>query len=85
MSHDHSALIAQFREALTQQRYNPVAVTFLTTENRHQALVDEMVVQADRLLKEYEPAIREKVRERKSWLWKKLSLAACRTYPTKII
>ena len=26
MTHDHSALIAQFREALTQQRYNPVAV-----------------------------------------------------------
>ena len=26
MTHDHSALIAKFREALTQQRYNPVAV-----------------------------------------------------------
>jgi site-specific recombinase XerD len=26
MSHDHKALIEQFREALTQQRYNPVAV-----------------------------------------------------------
>ena len=26
MSHDHSVLIAQFREALTQQRYNPAAV-----------------------------------------------------------
>jgi integrase/recombinase XerD len=26
MSHDHSTLIAQFRKALTQQRYNPVAV-----------------------------------------------------------
>jgi hypothetical protein len=24
MSHDHSALIAQFRETLTQQRYNPL-------------------------------------------------------------
>jgi integrase/recombinase XerD len=26
MSHDHSALITQFREVLTQQRYNPMAV-----------------------------------------------------------
>jgi hypothetical protein len=26
MSHDHSALIAQFRETLTQQRYSPVVV-----------------------------------------------------------
>ena len=26
MPHDHSALIAQFRETLTQQRYNPVVV-----------------------------------------------------------
>src|SRR3984893_2078075 len=26
MSHDHSTLIAQFRKALTQQRYHPVAV-----------------------------------------------------------
>jgi integrase/recombinase XerD len=26
MSHDHSALIAQFREALTQQRYSPVVI-----------------------------------------------------------
>lgn len=26
MPHDHSALIVQFREALTQQRYNPVVV-----------------------------------------------------------
>jgi hypothetical protein len=26
MSHDHSALIAQFTETLTQQRYNPVVV-----------------------------------------------------------
>jgi hypothetical protein len=26
MSHDHGALIAQFTETLTQQRYNPVVV-----------------------------------------------------------
>ena len=49
-------------------------LTVLISENRHQALVDEMVVQAERLLKEYEPALREKVRQRTSWLWKKLSL-----------
>ena len=26
MSHDHGALVAQFRETLTQRRYNPVVV-----------------------------------------------------------
>jgi uncharacterized membrane-anchored protein YjiN (DUF445 family) len=46
----------------------------LTEENRHQALVDEILQQARRLLGEAEPDIRARVRERTAWLWQKLKV-----------
>jgi uncharacterized membrane-anchored protein YjiN (DUF445 family) len=46
----------------------------LTEENRHQALVDEMLMQGRRFLGEAEPEIRSRVRERTAWLWQKLGV-----------
>jgi uncharacterized membrane-anchored protein YjiN (DUF445 family) len=46
----------------------------LTEEDRHQALVDELLLQARRLLTEAEPQIRDRVRERTAWLWQKLGV-----------
>jgi uncharacterized membrane-anchored protein YjiN (DUF445 family) len=46
----------------------------LTEQNRHQALVDEMLLQGRRFLGEAEPEIRARVRERTAWLWQKLGV-----------
>ena len=46
----------------------------LTEANRHQALVDEMLMQGRRFLGEAEPEIRARVRERTAWLWQKLGV-----------
>jgi uncharacterized membrane-anchored protein YjiN (DUF445 family) len=46
----------------------------LTDQNRHQALVDEMLLQGQRFLGEAEPEIRARVRERTAWLWQKLGV-----------
>lgn len=46
----------------------------LTAENRHQHLIDEMLRQAAALLKESEPAIRDRVRVRTGWLWRQLAV-----------
>ena len=46
----------------------------LTAQNRHQALVDEIITQAARFLREAEPEIRGRVREKTAWLWQKLGV-----------
>jgi uncharacterized membrane-anchored protein YjiN (DUF445 family) len=46
----------------------------LTAQNRHQDLVDEMIKQAVRFLRDAEPEIRDRVRERTAWLWQKLGV-----------
>jgi uncharacterized membrane-anchored protein YjiN (DUF445 family) len=46
----------------------------LTEQNRHQALVDELLMQGQRFLGEAEPEIRARVRERTAWLWQKLGI-----------
>jgi uncharacterized membrane-anchored protein YjiN (DUF445 family) len=46
----------------------------LTAGNRHQELVDEVILQTRRLLSEAEPELRARVREKTAWLWKKLGV-----------
>jgi uncharacterized membrane-anchored protein YjiN (DUF445 family) len=49
-------------------------LSLLTAENRHQQLIDEMLLQAAALLKESEPTIRDRVRTRTGWLWRQLAV-----------
>jgi uncharacterized membrane-anchored protein YjiN (DUF445 family) len=46
----------------------------LTAGERQQELVDELLRQAERLLREAEPEIRGRVRTKTAWLWQKLGL-----------
>ncbi|HEU5284526.1 MAG TPA: DUF445 domain-containing protein [Burkholderiales bacterium] len=46
----------------------------LTAGNRHQELVDEVVLQTRRLLSEAEPEVRARVRQKTAWLWQKLGV-----------
>ena len=46
----------------------------LTAGERHQKLVDELLRQAERLLREAEPEIRGRVRTKTAWLWQKLGV-----------
>jgi uncharacterized membrane-anchored protein YjiN (DUF445 family) len=48
----------------------------LTARNQHQALMDEVVRQAERFLRDVEPGLRARVAEKTAWLWKKLGLDA---------
>jgi uncharacterized membrane-anchored protein YjiN (DUF445 family) len=48
----------------------------LTAQNQHQALVDELIRTAERLLREAEPELRIRVGEKTAWLWKKLGVDA---------
>jgi uncharacterized membrane-anchored protein YjiN (DUF445 family) len=48
----------------------------LTAHNQHQALVDELIRAAERLLREAEPDLRIRVAEKTAWLWKKLGVDA---------
>ncbi len=46
----------------------------LTAQDRHQGLIDELVLQAERFLREAEPDIRVRVRTKTAWLWQKLGV-----------
>jgi len=46
----------------------------LIADNRHQRFIDALLEQAVALLKESEPLIRERVRARTSWLWRRFSV-----------
>lgn len=48
----------------------------LATQGRHQGLLDELLRQAQRLLQEAEPGIRERVRAKTAWLWQRVGLDA---------
>ncbi len=57
--------------------FAPIAADLLealTEQDRHQVLVDEMLLQGQRFLGEAEPEIRTRVRERTAWLWQKLGV-----------
>jgi len=50
------------------------ALEMLTAENRHQGFIDALLKQAVELLEESEPEIRERVRRRTSWLWRRFAV-----------
>lgn len=70
-------LAVQAKWSLRRVEVAPLAgeiLDLVTAEGRHHDIVDELVKQAGRLLRDYEPLIRERVRDRTAWLWKKLGL-----------
>ncbi|MCL4800094.1 MAG: DUF445 family protein [Burkholderiales bacterium] len=46
----------------------------VTATGRHRGLVDQLIVELARLLAEYEPSIRAKVREKTAWYWRSVGL-----------
>jgi uncharacterized membrane-anchored protein YjiN (DUF445 family) len=69
----HGNLVAWLRRVDMASLAADVLET-LTAQNRHQALVDEIIAQAERFLRESEPEIRARVREKTAWLWQKIGL-----------
>ena len=68
---------ANFAAALRRIDMAPLAADLLETlsaHNRHQELVDELLMQAERFLREAEPEIRGQVRAKTAWLWQKLGV-----------
>lgn len=58
---------------LEQVRIAPVLgelILLMTRDGRHRPLVDELLTQAGTLIERYEPSLRDKVREKTSWLWR---------------
>lgn len=72
-------LRANVAAGLQRIEFGPLAaeiLEMLTTQNQHQALVDELIRTAERLLREAEPELRVRVGEKTAWLWKKLGVDA---------
>lgn len=46
----------------------------VTATGRHRELVDQLIVELARLLAEYEPSIRAKVRDKTAWYWRSVGL-----------
>ncbi len=66
-----------FAGALRRIEMAPLAAELLdtlTAHDQHQQLVDELVVQAERFLRDAEPDIRGRVRAKTAWLWQKLGI-----------
>jgi uncharacterized membrane-anchored protein YjiN (DUF445 family) len=66
-----------FASALHRIEMAPLAAELLdtlTAHDRHQELLDELVLQAERFLREAEPEIRARVRAKTAWLWQKLGI-----------
>jgi uncharacterized membrane-anchored protein YjiN (DUF445 family) len=72
-------LRANVAAGLQQIELGPLAAEILevlTAHNQHQALIDELIRTAERLLREAEPELRVRVAEKTAWLWKKLGVDA---------
>jgi len=70
-------LVVQAKLQLRRVDLAPLAgdlVALLTARGGHHDIIDEIIVQAERLLREHEPVLREQVRKRMAWLWQKLGL-----------
>jgi uncharacterized membrane-anchored protein YjiN (DUF445 family) len=64
-------------QALERVEMAPLAAEILetlTAHNKHQELVDELILQAERFLREAEPEIRARVGQKTAWLWKRLGV-----------
>ncbi|HVW49957.1 MAG TPA: DUF445 domain-containing protein [Trinickia sp.] len=69
----HANLSRRVREVDTPLVVGAIAETLLQ-DNRHQAVVTELLRQLTLLFEEHKPQIRQRVRESTAWLWKKLSI-----------
>jgi uncharacterized membrane-anchored protein YjiN (DUF445 family) len=70
-------LVVQAKLQLRRVELAPLAgdlVALLTARGGDHDIIDEMLVQAERLLREHEPVLREQVRGRTAWVWQKLGL-----------
>lgn len=68
-------LLANVKEQLRRLELAPIAGEILaafTANGRHHPLIDQLIDELARLLAEYEPAIRAKVREKTAWLWRSM-------------
>ncbi len=69
----HDNVAQRVHEIDTRVVVGTIAETLLE-DNRHQAVVTELLEQLARLFEEHKPLIRERVRDSTAWLWKKLSI-----------
>lgn len=69
----HDNLARRVRDVDTPWVVGTIAETLLE-DNRHQALVTELLQQLTALFDEHKPVIRDRVRESTAWIWKKLSI-----------
>ncbi len=69
----HDTLARRVREIDTTRLVGTIAQTLLEN-NRHQAVVTELLKQLASLFEAHKPSIRQRVWESSAWIWKKLSL-----------
>ena len=69
----HDNLARRVRDVQTPLIVGAIAETLLE-DNRHQAVVTELLQQLTQLFEEHKPLLRQRVRESTAWIWKKLSI-----------
>ncbi|WP_206957049.1 DUF445 domain-containing protein [Trinickia acidisoli] len=69
----HDNVAQRVRDVDTPLLVGTIADTLLE-DNRHQAVVTELLEQLALLFEEHKPLIRQRVRESTAWIWKKLSI-----------
>lgn len=69
----HDNVAQRVRDIDTPLVVSTIAETLLE-DNRHQAVVTELLEQLGRLFEEHKPLIRQRVRDSTAWIWKKLSI-----------
>jgi uncharacterized membrane-anchored protein YjiN (DUF445 family) len=69
----HDNLARRVRNVQTPLIVGAIAETLLE-DDRHQAVVTELLQQLTQLFEEHKPLLRQRVRESTAWIWKKLSI-----------
>ena len=69
----HDNLARRVRSLDTPSIVGTIADTLLE-DNRHHAVVTQLLAQLTVLFEEHKPTIRQRVRESTAWIWKKLSI-----------
>jgi uncharacterized membrane-anchored protein YjiN (DUF445 family) len=69
----HNNLAERVRSVPAPLVVGAIAETLLE-DDRHQAVVTELLQQLTQLFEEHKPLVRQRVRESTAWIWKKLSI-----------
>ena len=69
----HDNVAQRVRDVDTPLIVGTIADTLLE-DDRHQAVVTELLEQLTHLFEEHKPLVRQRVRESTAWIWKKLSI-----------